>query len=226
MTAQLPLAFPLRDRFAWDRFVVGANGELARLLKRPVAGFACVWAWGAPGVGKSHLLQALCREQGGAYVPAPALRQLDGYEAFERVLIDDVDVWFGDRPAEEALFRLYNQQLAQGHQLALAGRCPPAAARFALPDLASRLRGGACFEMLPLDEAAVAEALQRAAADRGIRLGEDALRFLQRHASRDLASLLTLLERVDREALAAGRPVTVPLLKRALQARLRECAPS
>lgn len=226
MTAQLPLAFPLRDRFAWDRFVVGANGALAKLLQRPVAGFACVWAWGAPGVGKSHLLQALCREQGGAYVPAPALRALDGYEAFERVLIDDVDVWFGDRGAEEALFQLYNQQLARGHQLALAGRCPPAAARFALPDLASRLRGGTCVEMLPLNEAAVAEALQRAAADRGIQLGEDALRFLQHHATRDLPSLLKLLERVDREALAAGRRVTVPLLRSALRPPLHECAPS
>ena len=42
------------------------------------------------------------------------------------------------------------------------------------------------------------------------------MRFLLLRAKRDLATLLTLLDAIDREALAAGRRVTVPLVKQAL----------
>ena len=216
MSQQLPLCFPLRERFLWSRFVAGANGELIERLRQRPEGFACFWLWGAAGVGKSHLLQALCREDGGVYVPAREIRELDGYEAFERVAIDDVDAWFGDAGAEEALFRLFNEQFARGHVLAVAGRRPPAQARFALPDLASRLRGAAIFEVRPLTEEALAAALARAAKDRGIELGDDAVRYLLLHANRDLATLLTLLDAIDREAMATSRRVTVPLVKRAL----------
>ena len=224
MNEQLPLTFPQRGRFSWDRFVVGPNAALVDRLQRPGNG-ACIWLWGARGVGKTRLLQTLCHDaEGGAYVPAPALRDLGGYEAFERVLIDDVDVWLGDRNAEEALFHLYNQQAARGHLLALAGRRSPATARFALPDLGSRLRGSWCFEMLPLGDGDAAQALQRAAQDRGIDLGDDALRFLRRHASRNLADLLALLDAADRAALAGRSRVTVPLLQRALRDAAQQCA--
>lgn len=216
MTRQLPLRFPLRERFVWGRFVRDTNAELIERLRRPHDGFACFWLWGGAGVGKSHLLQALCREDGGVYVPAPALRELEGYEAFERVVIDDVDFWVGDQCAEESLFRLFNEQFARGHVLVVAGRRPPAEVRFALPDLASRLRGATVFQVRALAEEATTGALVRAARDRGIDLGDDAVRFLMLRAKRDLATLLALLDAIDREALAAGRRVTVPLIKRAL----------
>lgn len=216
MTRQLPLSFPWHERFVWSRFVAGPNAELVERLRGPREGFACFWLWGAPGVGKTHLLQALCREDGGVYVPAAAPKALDGYEAFERVVIDDVDTWFGDPRAEAALFRLFNEQDARGHVLVVAGRHTPTQARFALPDLASRLRGTAIFEVQALTEEATAGALVRAARDRGIELGDDAVRFLLLRAKRDLATLLTLLDAIDREALAAGRRVTVPLVKQAL----------
>lgn len=216
MTRQLPLRFPLRERFVWRRFVAGANAELVERLRAPQDGFMCCWLWGAPGVGKSHLLQALCREEGGVYLPATETRGLDGLEAFERVCIDDVDAWFGDRRAEEALFHLHNELFARGHALTVASRRPPREAPFALPDLASRLRGAAIFEVRPLTEAGTAAALVHAAADRGIELGDDAVRYLLLRTNRDLATLLTLLDAIDGESLASGRRVTVPLVKRAL----------
>ena len=110
MSRQLPMRFPLRERFTFERFAVGRNREPVEHLRAPVDGFRCTWLWGPSGVGKSHLLQAACHACGGAYVPAGELGDVEGYDAFERVLIDDVDTWLGDRGREEALFRLIESE--------------------------------------------------------------------------------------------------------------------
>lgn len=210
------MRFPLRERFTFDRFGVGANSEALEHLRAPVDGFRCTWLWGSPGVGKSHLLQAVCHACGGVYVPARELGDVAGYDAFERVLIDDVDAWLGDRPREEGLFRLYNAMLHRGYALALTATRSPAATRFALDDLASRLRGAACFELAPLSDRDAVPVLKRAARDRGFDLSDEVIGFLMRRVDRSLPELLALLETIDRASLSASRRVTVQFVKEAL----------
>ena len=216
MTRQLPIRFPLRERFTFDRFAVGANREPVEHLRAPVGGFRCTWLWGPRGAGRSHLLQAVCHAFDGAYVPAGALCDVDGYEAFERVLIDDVDLWLGERRTEEALFRLYNAMFERGHALTLAAGQPPAAAAFALTDLASRLRAATCFELSALSDEAAVPVLRRAARDRGFDLSDDVVGFLMRRVGRGLPELLDHLETIDRASMSARRRVTVALVKEAL----------
>lgn len=216
MSRQLPMRFPLRERFTFERFAVGANSEALAHLRAPVDGFRCTWLWGPPGVGKSHLLQAMCHACGGAYVPARELGDVEGYDAFDRVLIDDADAWLGDRPREEGLFRLYNAMVRRGHALALTATQSPAAAHFALHDLASRLRGAACFELTPLSDKDAVPVLKRAARDRGFDLSDEVVGFLMRRVDRSLPELLALLEKIDRASLSASRRVTVQFVKEAL----------
>jgi len=212
----VPLAFPLRERFTLDRFVVGGNTELLASVCRPVAGFHCAWVWGRPGSGKSHLLRAVSQETGGAFVPANEIPNAHGYEVFDRVLIDDIDAWIGDRASEEALLALYNNRLQDGCVLVAAARKPPGELGFALPDLASRLRASACFELLPPSDEAAGAVLQRLAQDRGFELDESVVSFLLSRTDRDLAALLRVLETIDAESLSAQRRVTVPFIKQVL----------
>ena len=51
---------------------------------------------------------------------------------------------------------------------------------------------------------------------RGLRLADEVVDFLLRHGRRDLASLLAVLDALDRASLERKRPVTVPLLKEML----------
>ena len=212
----MPMAFTLRERFTLDRFLVGGNTELVESVFRPVDGFSCAWVWGRSGAGKSHLLQAVSHETGGAFVPATELPAADGYEVFERVLIDDIHAWIGDHPPEESLLRLYDNRFERGLALVMTARKPPAQLRFALPDLASRLRSAACFEISPPDDEAAAAVLRRTASDRGFDLDESVVSFLLRRTGRDLKDLLSLLETIDVESLSAQRRVTVPFVKQVL----------
>ena len=212
----MPLAFTLRERFTLDQFLVGDNAELLASVCRPVDGFHCAWIWGRAGAGKSHVLQAVSHETGGAFVPAKEVPTVDGYEVFDRVLIDDIQAWIGDPPAEEALMRLYNNRLQRGLILVATASAPPAQLCFALPDLASRLRSATCFEISPPSDEEAGTVLRRVARDRGFQLDASVVSFLLRRTGRDLADLLSLLEAIDVESLSAQRRVTVPFVKQVL----------
>ena len=213
---QVPLAFPLRERFTLDRFLVGVNAELLASVCRPVDGFHCAWVWGRPGSGKSHLLQAVSHETGGAFVPATQIPNVNGYEVFDRILVDDIHAWIGDRSSEEALLALYNNRLQERRVLVAAARRPPGELDFAFPDLASRLCASECFELLPPSDEAAGAVLQRVAQDRGFELDAKVVSFLLSRADRDLAALLRVLETIDVESLSAQRRVTVPFIKQVL----------
>jgi DnaA family protein len=58
------------------------------------------------------------------------------------------------------------------------------------------------------------------AKSRGIVLPDEVIDYLLRHGRRDMPSLLATLAALDRQSLAAKRPITVPLLKTWLQREL------
>jgi DnaA family protein len=130
------------------------------------------------------------------------------------VALDDVE-----RLGEEgqiALFNLYNR-LREGHgRLLTSGHC--AAAQLAMrPDVVTRLGWGLVYQIHGLSDEEKLQALHAHAAGRGFKLGAGVAEYLLRHWRRDLASLLAALDALDRYSLASKRPITVPLLREALQ---------
>ena len=85
-----------------------------------------------------------------------------------------------------------------------------------LPDLGSRLARAEALYLEQPDDAARKSILLHRAARAGIPLEPAAADYLLRHAHRDLRSLLAQLAELDREALARGRRITVPLLREVL----------
>ena len=82
--------------------------------------------------------------------------------------------------------------------------------------LASRLEQCTRLLLEVPDEQVRRQVLRERGARRGLELDESVLEFLFRRVGRDLASLTVLLDRIDRESLAAQRRVTVPFLKQML----------
>ena len=226
---QLPLGVQLGVAMRFETYHQGGNGaavaDLAQLVRG--AGRAALWVHGAPGVGKTHLLQACCALAGqrgltAAYLPLAAKRelvpgQLAGLERVNLVALDDVDAVAGDAAWESAMFTLYNELMEQGGRLACAAQLPPAGLLFKLPDLASRLSAGVVHRLLPIAERDQGLALRRRAEHCGLELPDETLSYLTRRAPRDFASLCRLLDDLDTEALAAQRRLTVPFVRQVLE---------
>ena len=182
-----------------------------------------LYLWGPAGAGKTHLLRGAAhalREQGLAVgwldAAAPPRQPFD--PAWDAVLLDDVQT-YGPELQHTAFNWFINAVTpTDGRPRAVlaAGHVPPAD----LPlrdDLRTRLGWGHVFELHPLPDEQGRAALRQAAAARGLALGDEVIDFVLARFSRDLGSLMQLLDHLDRYALQTQRPITIPLIRAMLQ---------
>ena len=225
MTEQQALPFALGEGGTFRHFVAGRNGELVQRLRRlgrgSASGFDCVWLFGDPGTGKTHLLHAVCNDRANAaYIPAreiaPEDDSIEAYAKFDTVAVDDVPEWIGVAASERALMSFYNRLSGRHARLVLTAHRSPRDLDFALPDLGSRLRAAACYRVAPLDDRDKLRLLAGVARERGFELPDEVAQFLLARTSRDQRELLGVLGRLDQASLAQGRRLTIPFVKQTL----------
>lgn len=219
--AQLPLALALEDHASFETFVGGANAAAVEHVASLARGAAdTVWLWGAEGTGKTHLLQAACREASALgrramYVALPAASPeiLSGLEQVDVLALDDLHAVAGDLEWEQALFVILNAFLDRSGGLLLAATAPASQCGFRLADLASRGAGAVTYRLGALDDAERATALRVHAAARGLTLDAAVADFLLTRVARDMSALTSLLARLDRASLTAQRRLTIPFIR-------------
>jgi DnaA family protein len=184
---------------SFDNYVAGPNAEaLARVRSLAEGGLreAIVYLWGSPGSGRTHLLRAAARSD-------PRL-----------VIADDVERL--DAAGQQHLFAAINGARGGDAPVLAAGPLPPAGLALR-EDLRTRLAWGLVYQLKPLSDADKGRHLRAEAARRGLRLPEEVVGYLLTRLPRDLPSLNRVLDAVDRYSMEAKRPVTLPLLREALE---------
>lgn len=219
MATQLLLGLAPAHEPSFENFVVGDNREVVERIVDLVQSRApgAIFLWGPAGSGKSHLLAAATR----AATRRPWFR-LDGETEDDLlelrggtlVIVDDVDQL--DDGGQRTLFRVFNAARITGTSLLLAASRPPLALTLR-EDLRTRLGQCLVLQLAALSEAERCAALERHAAQRGMRLPEGLVAYLIRHGRRDLPTLLATLDRLDRASLEQKRQPTVPMLRDLLQ---------
>ncbi|MDF1485412.1 DnaA regulatory inactivator Hda [Ramlibacter sp. H39-3-26] len=210
-----------------ERFFPGANEAALRHLqlwagqgpRSPVP----TYLWGEGGSGKSHLLhavrQALAERGAATGWLDPSVQSPPAFdERWAAVLMDDVHLYGTEQ--QHAAFNWFVNAVSPAsgapRGVLAAGLLPPAD----LPlreDLRTRLGWGHVFQLHAPDEPARRAVLRQAADARGVFLSDEVMDFMLTRFSRDLGSLMALLERLDAYALQMQRAVTIPLLKAMLE---------
>jgi DnaA family protein len=221
---QLALGIRLRAEALFESFWPGENTEVVAALKASAA--APLWLWGAPGTGKTHLLQAVCAAAGesAAYFPlerslALPPEALAGYERTPLLCVDDVDAVAGDLAWERALFRLFNEAADLGSRLIFAAAAAPRQSPWLLEDWRSRAAACIVYQLRELDDGGRIAALQLRAAQRGLQLPHETAEYLLKRMPRDLHSLFEVLDQLDEASLVAQRRLTIPFIRDALEKR-------
>ena len=189
----------------FDNFVRGTNREALEVCRqvgsKPSTGAPfganaskVLYLWGVSGSGKTHL--------------ANALKNAETTD----VIVDDVE-----RLNDAGQIQLFNQinhvnQPGESGFVVATGSAAPRDLPLR-PELTSRLGSGLTFQLHPLTDAEKAEALRAHATARGFQLRDDVTQYLLRHARRDMASLISFLDALDRHSLETGREITLPLLR-------------
>jgi len=204
-----------------DNFFPGRNAELLTLLGNLVAGRIVersVYLWGEAGSGRSHLLHAAVSGLQAAGLVCLYVARGDPVPAasaeVRAVAVDDVETL--DPRNQRAFFNLYNQLRERTGIVLAAGDAPPARLKLR-PELVTRLGWGLVYQVQALSDDEKALALKRHAASRSFDLPDGVIDYILRHMSRDLPSLMSVLDALDRHSLEAKRPITLPLLKELLR---------
>jgi DnaA family protein len=227
---QLLLDFTQAPAPTFENFVPGSNAEALAAVRaegegrfppaqREASLFPRVlYLWGESGAGKTHLLRAFA-------VIRPEARYVrggdySGSESGAILVLDDVERL--DDARQVALFNAFNGRAFDLIVVAAHAAPKDVALR---RDLATRLATGLTYRVLALSDEEKRAALAAHAKARGFALGDDVAGYLLTRARRDMASLIQSLDTLDRYSLETGRPITVPLLKAAMQPDLSVTTP-
>ena len=181
------------------------------------------YLWGVSGSGKTHLLraaQASLREQSCAvgWLDASVAEPAGFDESWRVVILDDVHLYTAVQ--QQAAFNWFVNATtpSDGQQrwVLAAGSLPPSDLGLR-EDLRTRLGWGHIFQLQVLSEPERRAVLRQQADDRGVFLSDEVMDFMLNRFSRDLSSLIQLLDQLDGYALQTQRAITIPLLKAMLE---------
>jgi DnaA-homolog protein len=222
VSRQLTLDLGTPPPSTFENFFAGPNAELVTRLRELDAALAAgpvadrsFYVWGEAGSGRTHLLEALVHEAAPGHArfagPQSSLAAFAFDPSVALYAVDDCDRLSGAQ--QIALFNLFNEVRAHPTSaLVVAGNAAPMGLDVR-EDLRTRMGWGLVFHLASLADEGKAAVLKRAARERGLNLADDVPAWLLTHYRRDMPSLMTLLDALDRFSLEQKRAVTLPLLR-------------
>ena len=220
---QLPLALPHRPALSREDFLVTpANEEAVAWLDRwPEWPGHALALHGPRGCGKTHLVHVFAAQSGAAILTAGELPGEDLPYLLAHhgaVVVEEADPLMPDGAVEEALFHQWNLAKERDGHLLLTGETPPARWKGALPDLRSRLSTAQAVAIAPPDDLLMEAVLLKLFFDRQLRVAPEVVAFLLCHMERSFAAARETVAAADALSLAERRDITVPLIRRVLEA--------
>jgi chromosomal replication initiator protein len=238
----------LNPAYTFASFVVGSNSQFAHAACEAVArktglGYNPLFIHGGPGLGKTHLMQAIgqeiLRRQPGSRVIyltcekftnefIDSVRRGDlekfrrRYRSSDVLLIDDVQFIAGKERSQEEFFHTFNTLLDGRNQVVLTCDRPACEIKNLEPRLVSRFECGLTVEMQPPQMETRLAILRKKSLAWKVKVDESILNFLAEKIRTNVRRLEGALMRVATFASLAGESVTVEKVEHLLRDLLRE----
>ena len=222
---------PKQLTFPWNKvnksslegfFISQENSHLLSLLKDS-AFLDDLFIYGTKESGKTFLLQAMCNSyssmsKSSLYIPLKKVMNY-GIEIFESlenidlICIDGIEEVISRIEWEKAIFNLINKALISESRLILTSSKDLKSLNFLLPDLESRIRKIQSYELYPINDEDIFDALKYISKLTSINLGDKEARYLVTYSQRNISNLVHILESLDQLSMEMKRKITIPLIK-------------
>ncbi len=243
-TAKVGESLPINPDYGFDSFVVGPSNRLAHAAAvavgaNPGHAYNPLFIHGGVGLGKTHLLQAICltiHENDPAasicYLSCEGFvtqfmeavqggRMTDFRHRFRDVdvlVIDDVHFLGAKDRTQEEFFHTFNSLYQANKQIVLSSDAPPEQ----IPDLeerlVSRFKWGLVAHVEPPDYETRVAILKTKAGIRGLELPDDAAYFIAERVDTNIRELEGAIVRLQIQSSVEGRPIDLGMTRSSLGA--------
>src|SRR6185369_8134635 len=245
-----PSAQPLNDRYTFDSFVIGKSNQLAAaaahaVVEAPGKTYNPLFIYGATGLGKTHLMQAIAHSMVRTrpdtrvlYVSAEQFineviegitrRTMPEFRKRYRsdidlFLVDDVHFLESKEATQEEFFHTFNALYEGGKQIALTSDRPPKEIPGLEARLVSRFEWGMVADIGQPDlELRIAILRKKQEQDHlEMTIPDDVLRFIAEHVRTNVRELEGCIIKLLLYASLKHREVSIELAREALADKIR-----
>lgn len=237
----------LHPDYTFENFVVGPSNRLAHascvaVSQSPGQTYNPLFLYGSAGLGKTHLLHAVCHEvrhrNGGAAIQLLScedfvngfIRAIEQgtissfhsqFRTADALVIDDVQFLREREQSQEEFFHTFNALYNNGKQIILSADSPPAEIPSLEARLTSRLNWGLVARIDPPTYETRIAIVQNKAHLRGLSISDDVAEYIARQVQANIRELEGALTTIYALATTTGEPVTLELAQRALEGQIR-----
>ena len=232
----------LNTRYTFDRFIVGENNRLAQaasqaVAERPAREYNPLFLYGATGLGKTHLMQAIANHilhEGETvricYIPAEQFvnemvtaiyeHKTDAfrarYRSYDLLLVDDVQFLRRKEHTQEEFFHTFNVLYNGGRQIVLTSDRHPKELEGLEERLVSRFAWGLVAPVHPPDYETRLAILRKKAEEDRVVLSIDVLKLIAECCKSSVRELEGAIIKLLAFSSLTRRDVTVELARQAL----------
>ncbi|MDD5065091.1 MAG: chromosomal replication initiator protein DnaA [Phycisphaerae bacterium] len=240
----------LHPDYTFDNFVVGPSNRLAHascvaVSQSPGNTYNPLFLYGNAGLGKTHLLHAVCGETKrksdkkviqfvscedfvNRFIRAIEEGNLAGFQSqfrtVDMLVIDDIQFLREREQSQEEFFHTFNSIYSNGKQIILSADCPPSNIPSLEERLISRFNWGLVARIdAPSYETRVA-IVQKKAHLRGLSISDEIAEYIARKVHANIRELEGALTTIYAVATTTGEQITLEMAQRALKGQI-ESAP-
>ena len=246
-TSAHPDAMPLlNDRYTFERFVIGADNQLAAaaasaVANKPARIYNPLFLYGGVGLGKTHLMHAIghyvgkenslrsvCYVSSEQFMNELVMSIQQGtmaafrrhYREMDLLLVDDIHFLEGKERTQEEFFHTFNALYDAKRQIVLTSDRPPKQLSGLENRLVSRFEWGLVVDVKPPDYETRMAILQKKAADDGFSLDSEVIEFIAHSCTASVRELEGAVIKLLAYSSLTNREITPQLAKTAFRSTL------
>ena len=176
-----------------------------------------IYIWGDKSFGKSHLLYAACnyfseKNKKCVYLPLSENKKfepdiLDGFDNYDLVCIDNIDLIFQKEGWEYSFFVLINKILDKSKKIIFTSSSSLALNNINLKDFHSRLSSSLIFMINSPNDTTKENILKRVILEKEYNINIDICEYLLKRKDRDIDSLLKIIDKIGNYSLSTNKKI-------------------
>lgn len=228
----------LNPKYTFENYCGSMSNKLAVSIGKAIAHdpdcktFNPLFVFGATGVGKTHLMQAIgikikennprarvlyltSRVFESQYTTAVRNNKVNDfinfYQSIDVLLLDDIQEFAGKQGTQNTFYHIFNHLHQNQKQLIMTSDCPPAQMDGMIPRLISRFKWGMTVELMKPDYELRRQVLQLRAAQDGLTIPAEVLDYIASNVTDSVRELEGIVVALLAHATMLNKEISIEL---------------